>query len=337
VRRALFTLASSLLALVAGATPAGAVDSSNFQTRLHAVQPRPQGIEVRVIEIGNRLELVNRTNTEVVVLGYEEEPYLRVGPAGVFENRRSPATYLNRDRQATSPVPEDADPTAPPEWTKVSSSRTARWYDHRVHWMGAILPPTVRQEPGERHVVIPEWTVTFRHGNTPFMATGELAWVPGPSPAPWLMLAILPVGGAFLLVGTLMWSGVRSWWPRPIAAAALLLVALTALAAFGREPPRVHPVLALSWLGAVVGAVLLVRRRRVGLYVTVLASAGIASFAGIALLGDLSRSQLPSGLPDGLARGSVAVAIGLSLAIVATSLLASRRASSGDSHLLSEP
>jgi hypothetical protein len=272
-----------------------------------------------------------------LVIGYEEEPYLRVGPDGVFENRRSPATYLNRDRQGASPVPEDADPAAPPDWRRVSSSTTARWYDHRVHWMGAIHPPTVRQEPGERHVIIPEWTVAFRHGNTPFTATGELVWVPGPSAVPWLMLAVVPVGAALLLVGVSIWFGSGSWWPRPIAIGAVLLAGLSALAAFGREPPRLTPVLVLSWFAAVAAAVLLLRRRQSGLYIAALAAGGIAVFAGVGLLPDLSRSQLPSQLPDPLARASVACSIGLSLAVVATALIASRRAGKDDLHLLSGP
>ena len=51
---------------------------------------------VRIRDLGRRIELVNDTDQDVVVLGYQSEPYLRVGPAGVFENGRSPSLYQNR-------------------------------------------------------------------------------------------------------------------------------------------------------------------------------------------------------------------------------------------------
>ena len=45
-----------------------------------------------------RLELTNDTDTDVIVRATEGEPYLRIGPDGVFENLLSPATYINRTR-----------------------------------------------------------------------------------------------------------------------------------------------------------------------------------------------------------------------------------------------
>ena len=335
MRRTLLTLTIALLAIGTSTEPVAAVESSNFRTRMRSAEGLPAGVTVTVIETGNRLELVNGTDIDVTVLGYEDEPYLRVGPQGVFENVRSPASYLNRDRQATTAVPEDAEPGAPPEWRKLSSSRTARWYDHRVHWMGAILPPTVRQEQGERHVVIPEWTVSLRHGDRPFAVTGDLVWIPGPDSAPWLLLAVVPLGAAMLLVGASLWGGSRSWWPRRLAAAVLLLTMLTILSALLRTPPRLPPVLVVSWVTGAAGAALFVHRRSSGLVVAGLGAAGIAASAVLSLLSDLSRSQLPSRLPAGMARASVSVAIGLAAAVVCTGVLAWQRASRDDLHLLS--
>ena len=53
---------------------------------------------VRILQFGDEFELVNETVTEVVVPGYSDEPYLRIGPDGVWRNANSPATYLNLDR-----------------------------------------------------------------------------------------------------------------------------------------------------------------------------------------------------------------------------------------------
>ena len=83
----------------------------------------------------------------MVVLGYDGEPYLRVGPRGVFENRRSPATYLNRSRIPTTKPPKSADSSAAPVWHRVSSGTTATWHDHRAHYMGTSEPPAVQRDP----------------------------------------------------------------------------------------------------------------------------------------------------------------------------------------------
>jgi hypothetical protein len=348
VRRAHVTVAIAYAAVLAflpaPAAPAGAVGSagaaaSNFATRLRAVTPRPPGVDVAVVEIGNRMELVNRSRTDVVVLGYENEPYLRIGPRGVFENRRSPATYLNRNRQASVPVPESADATAPPDWRRISTERTARWFDHRVHWMGAINPPAVRREPAERHIIVPEWVVTFQYGDTPFEASGELVWEPSPSPLPWLLLAVVPVGAVVLLLGAAVWVRSRSWWPRPLAAGVAALIAVSGAGAVGRawesaaetagrvaELARSSPLLLASWAVAAVAVVLLLGRRRAGLLATVLAAAGIAVFGGAAALSDLSRSQIATVLPAGLARATVALSLGLGAALVVVTIVAWRQA-----------
>ena len=85
------------------------------------------GISARVVDLGSKIELTNRTSTEIIVLGYEGEPYLRIGPDGVFENLHSQATYINRTRLGgTVPVDVDTSPTAAPEWKKISSGHTAR-------------------------------------------------------------------------------------------------------------------------------------------------------------------------------------------------------------------
>ena len=66
---------------------------------------------VKVIENGRRLELTNDSSATVVVSGYENEPYLRIGPDGVFENTRSPAVFQNRSLNAPAKVPARYDAT----------------------------------------------------------------------------------------------------------------------------------------------------------------------------------------------------------------------------------
>jgi hypothetical protein len=158
-----------------------------------SVSPPVPGLSVRVLEAGNKLELTNRSGQQVVVLGYDGEPYLRVGPAGVEENERAPSTYLNRSTLplARQRVPAQADPSALPRWRHVASQPVTIWHDHRSHWSGQGAPPGVRATPGREQVVVPTWPVPLRVGSRTVLVTGQIVWVPGPSPWPWMGLSVL--------------------------------------------------------------------------------------------------------------------------------------------------
>ena len=110
VRGVIVAATGAIVAIVVTAQPAaahgvGGVEPSNFETTVHGTTPRVSGLTVRTIDLGNELEVRNDTGADVVVLGYQGEAYLRVGSARVFENRRSPATYLNRTRDGKTQVP----------------------------------------------------------------------------------------------------------------------------------------------------------------------------------------------------------------------------------------
>jgi hypothetical protein len=108
----------------------------------------------------------------------------------VFENRRSPAAFLNRVRIAPAAPPADADPTAPPAWRRIGDGNTVAWFDHRAHWTATSDPPAVKAAPDQRHVVIPRWQAPLRAGGQQLQVTGEVHWIPGPSPWPWLAAAV---------------------------------------------------------------------------------------------------------------------------------------------------
>src|SRR4029453_11337172 len=80
-----------LVAPPVGAHPLGGVESSNAPARVLALRPPEPGLAVEVVGAGSRLRLVNTGPRDVVVLGYQLEPWLRVGPRGVFEHSRAPA------------------------------------------------------------------------------------------------------------------------------------------------------------------------------------------------------------------------------------------------------
>ena len=76
----------------------------------------------------------------VMVMGYQDEPYLRFRADGVvLENQRSPTTYLNQSRYGTT-APSGADPALPPDWLPVGQNGRYAWHDHRAHWMSQEPP-----------------------------------------------------------------------------------------------------------------------------------------------------------------------------------------------------
>jgi hypothetical protein len=285
------------------------------------------GVRVRLLDLGRRVELAVSGPDEVVVVGYQGEPYLRVGPTGVFENRRSPTLYRNRTQPGgkAATVPTTADATAAPEWHRTSTGHTARWRDQRTRWEGPD-PPSVAESPGRAQVIVPAWHLPLRQGSTDIVVAGRILWVPGPSPWPWVALALAV---AALCVGAS--RGRR--WERSLSGALAALVAVSIVrtvgldAASGRSAAGVATtVVATSLLplaawaaGAwAVGAV------QTGHENGVLAAGVIGSFLALSAVGDLptfTRSQVQTAFSASFSRVALAVTLGLGLGVAAAAAL----------------
>ncbi|SOE01623.1 hypothetical protein [Blastococcus haudaquaticus] len=250
VGRLLVVLAGLLATLaVAGPSAAhvgGEQAGSDFDARVLATTPEVPGLTVRVLQFGDELELVNGTGTEVLVPGYDGEPYLRIGPDGVWRNANSPATYINLDRYAQVDLPAHAERGAEPDWQQVSTEPHYVWHDHRTHWMSEnVLPPAVAADPTSEHTVF-EWVVPLVHGDTDVEVSGVLTW--SPPPAPWL---VWPLYAALALLAAA--TGLLAHSARPLGAL-LPLGAAAALWHAGATPEP--PVSIASHTGAVVSALL---------------------------------------------------------------------------------
>jgi len=332
--------------LMATASPAaahtvGGPGPTNFVTEITSVSPPLEGLEVRVLGFGDRLELRNRSGTEVVVLGYEGEPYLRIGPDGVYENRRSPATYLNADRRARVDVPDEADPTADPRWERVSGGTTARWHDHRVHWMGAGDPAAVARDPGIGHLIYPRWTVPLRAGDSEVEVAGTLRWLPGPSRWPWLAAA---VAAAVAMAAAAIWRRGAATWLLAGLVASLVAVDVWHTVGLAWAPGSstspasrllqggIGPLVA--WTVGIAGVVFLLGRRHAsrrlaGAYLAGLSAAVVLLVGGIGDLAVLSRSQVAFAGGPGAARVAVASTIALALAGIGVAAIVVARVPAG--------
>jgi hypothetical protein len=329
VRRALRTLAA--LAIVAGGvvladvSPAaahgvGGLEPTNYETRVDGITPKLEGIEARAVDLSDRIELRNDGHQVVTVLGYEREPYLRIGPAGTWENERSPAVFLNRTRIPERAAPHRYDADAPPRWRKVSDDRVASWHDHRAHWMANDDPPAVRRDPGHAHFVIRNWRIPLVVGGQRAAITGDALWVPGPSPWPWILGAV----GLALLVGLLCRTKA---WVAVMEISVLVLIVSESVHVVGAWQATTAAVgsralASIYSLGGIVVCVLAfvwLRRRDPWAATPAVLVAGLFVFVagGLADLTALTRSQLPTSLPSDLGRLTVTIALGLGAGLVA--------------------
>ena len=187
-----------LLCALWPALPARAADAGVVST-LEGVQPPASGLELEVAGGDRFLSLTNGTGKQVVVKGYDDEPYLRFLPSRVVEvNTRSPSKYANEDRYALRPVPAQASSDAPPRWQTVSRDGSYRWFDHRIHLMEKGTPPQVKDE--SKRTKIFNWDVPMTIGGQDAKAVGTLEWVPasssGTSP-----LVFIGIAAAALAIG----------------------------------------------------------------------------------------------------------------------------------------
>lgn len=273
--------------------------ATNYASAVVSLDPQPDGVTARVIEAGNRLELANRSAQEIIVLGYEGEPMLRVGPAGVFENRRSPSVFTSATRPLA--VPPDASPTAEPRWLRISAGAVARWHDHRV-------------DPGSTATRdTSSWTIPLRQDARAITLTGSQRFVPGPNPLPWFGAATV------LLVGVAGTAVLRPRRWRPVLATALAVAVVLDVvhgvgrftASYGPLPNKLFDLFfpLLGWMAALVALRRLARRPDE--LPTLAGLAGLALFfiSGLGRAAALSNSQLAFSFSPTLARVAVVAAL----------------------------
>jgi hypothetical protein len=323
-------LAAALLAsaaIVLAAAPAGAhglggLQPTNYESRLVAVQPRIAGLHVRLTDLATKVGLTNDTGHEVTVLGYAGEPYLRIGPRGVFENVRSPAVAINRSATNPGTPPKSADASAPPEWRKVSSGRSAAWHDHRAHFMGTDDPPLI-QRNRDRRLVFDHWTIPLVANGRDVAVRGVLVYVPPPSPWPYVIGALVLAVGLFAACRT-------RWWRQWMAGALTVMVIAETLHVIGlwdasTASGATKLVESLYSLGGIaLGLLALVWMARRGadaaIPIVLIASIVLLIAGGLADVTSLGKSELPTTFAPEVARVLVVITLGLGAGLTAAAV-----------------
>ncbi len=166
--------------------------------------PSVEGLEVRLLPGSIPAVYVrNDTPQELAVPGRDGEPFLRIGPEGVFGNTRSPSYYLGGNQTIRS-VPKSADASAPPRWQRLSEQPFWAWLEYR-----ALLPTSAehRSNLGDERRTILEWTTPMVLGDQELGLGGKVDWIPRASRRrqPNNRLSRGPPDGSSM-------SGARWWW-----------------------------------------------------------------------------------------------------------------------------
>lgn len=175
----------------------------DYRSVIDRVTPKVPGVSFEVLSYDSYMQLLDQHGHEVVIYGYENEPYARVLKDGTVQvNERSPAYYLNDTRFPTTQVPPEANPKAPPKWKTVDDSGTFLWHDHRMHYGSTSTPPQVTDT--SRKTKIFDYTIPLRIDGGKGAIDGTLYWVGSPSASklPFVLAAIVIVlaGGALVLL-----------------------------------------------------------------------------------------------------------------------------------------
>lgn len=292
----------------------------------HVTSSPSDGLTWSVVGVDAALRLQNDSGDEVLVRGYGNEPYLRIGPDGVFENLRSTTRWLNLNRLGDLTrikVPSDVGPDQPPSWQQIDEGSTWTWFDHRIHWIQINrLPPIVVADPDVSRVVA-EWQVPAEIDGRSVGPVGELLWEPSPFPAtgPYalvaaataLLMALVLLGRRFgqtrlaIAFVAVLVSAVGAWYEVGS------LVELGNLVSSGGVIAAVIRTAAL-FLGSVAAIALVVRRHPAAPWFLLAVTIAVMATVGLRELEVLSLPVARGPLPTPFTRALIATALALPLA-----------------------
>jgi len=320
--RRLFTRTLPVLGILAilialGSSPAAANNLTATDGRSSIVDIEPPGVITAGVVGGDAaLRVVAEIGHEVVVIGYQGEPYLRIAADGrTAVNAHSPARVLNRTRDGDSgAAPDPTSITDEPEWLPLEGSGEVIWHDHRIHSMAAV---------DDGH----DWSISLLVDGQPTEIHGILKVESTPSVLPWVLL-IAALSGLAVLAGRRN-PAVSAL--RLAATAALVSVVLAAVVTIstpeqlGRD---LLPVLLTAGASLTCGAAVILRGRS-RMILTVASAALSAGFLATMVRNLAAAVPMPEIGPAVVNRIAVSLALSSMVAAVVLSVIASGRPTTG--------
>jgi hypothetical protein len=156
------------------------IGHGHFDTEIEAPPSIPD-LEIRLLDgLVPAMYVRNATRRTLRVPGRHNEPFLKIGPRGVFGNSRSPDYYLG-GTQTVRRVPASADPSARPRWDRLSEVPIWSWLEYR-----ARLPAAAHERStlGTERKVILTWVTPLELGRARFPIRGRVEWIPPRAASP---------------------------------------------------------------------------------------------------------------------------------------------------------
>ncbi len=268
----------------------------------------PDGVAVDIVG-SDTFVRVRSVGHDVMITGYENEPYLHITTTGdVFVNDGSQTALINGNRYGnvdTSKFVESPNPV----WRKIGTNGTAMWHDHRVHWMSAKRPA-----PIDPMGTVVAWKVPFSVDGVAITTTGTLFLREKASVLWWL------AGFAALLCAVAL----SVWRRREFFAATFLMsvvgVVVGAIQYVGLpDGARITPLILMFSTGAAVAAaisMLMQRRSQSSEHIAVLLNAGAGATLVVCvwLCADQVRAAYVPGVDqDWLVRMLIPALLGIGL------------------------
>jgi hypothetical protein len=288
--------------------------ATNIQTRLTAIRPVVPTVAVALGLGGQWVRVTNQGATEIVILGYRGDPFLRLFRNQVQVNQLS-ATATETGLAPGSPAPGNRAAVGPtaggkttePRWVRSSDGDSATWADARIG-----PPPASQQASGP-------WQLPLLVDGQQVTAVGTWDLIPPPSPWPWVAVLVL-------LTAAVAAIGWMRDWHRPMAAvvAVGILAFVAHVLGTGFAPQQSGPLIGWVGVGLVIGFALLVgvvstvstlrrsesapdRAVTVGAIILLLAATDISV---------LWNSQLPFPGPGALDRGLTVIFYAAALGLI---------------------
>jgi hypothetical protein len=314
---------AALLALqvAASAHPLDVDLPPNYESRVTGLEGEHGDVRARVAGGDAFLVLEVPEGVEVAVPGYNApEEYLRIDPTGdVHANVAGPTHHYNSEGLTDIRLRPGVRADAEPEWRQVSSDGRHAWADQRIRWMGP--DPTPPRLDTDRAQHVRDWEVPIVVDGAPVVIAGELRWVPTPSPALPLALALLVAAGGIARRSTSVSTALVAF-----GAAAMVAVGLSELGVPGGEPASHLADLTAAVVALVLALTSATRSTPSATRAAMLAAGALGVGVAVAYnLEVVTTAVLPGWLPSIVARPLVGVAAGAAVAGVVTAALSSRR------------
>jgi hypothetical protein len=275
--------------------------STSFEARIDGIRPPVPGVTATVVDGDLKLHISAAPPHVVTVLGVTHEPFIRIGPGGVFVSSGSPTA------ESAGLVTQQQMRAA--RWIRLSGGHSFAWHENR-------LRPVPFVSGADRRVA--GWSIPLLVDGRPVTIRGSEWFAAQPRRLLWALPAVAAVVVAAIVLATrrerLIWT---------VAAIGLVVALVTWMTGWigvllyqrlSTWPLAVSVLYAISVVLVVAAAVTAPKRPQERLVAMGAVGVLVATFT-LPALGVFQRGFVLSALPATAARACFALALGCGLGV----------------------